>query len=306
MDAAGQDISTLPGIAVFVAAGRAGSFTAAADTLGVTKSAVGKAIARLEQRLGVKLFHRTTRITRLTTDGEAYFAACARALDEIEAAEEAMTSANKIISGQLRINMPVAFGRQVLLPLLLEMSRPHPALTLLLTFTDATIDPLQEDVDLVIRFGALPDTSHVVARRLVSQARIICAAPSYLEQHGAPVSLDDLGRHRAIVGSRNGPPLHWVILEDGVERRLSPARAHQMSDGQAMVDAAVAGLGLCQAPASLVRNHLEDGRLAAVLQDYTAAPVEVHALWPKTVQLSPKVRYVVDQLRAAAARGVLD
>jgi DNA-binding transcriptional LysR family regulator len=301
-----QDVSTLPGIAVFVAAGRAGNFTAAADALGVTKSAVGKTIARLEQRLGVKLFHRTTRITRLTTDGEAYFAACARALDEIEAAEEAMTSANKIISGQLRINMPVAFGRQVLLPLLLEMSRPHPSLMLSLTFTDATIDPLQEDVDLVIRFGALPDTSHLVARRLVSQDRVICAAPSYLDQRGAPATLDDLQRHVAIVGSRNGPPLHWVVSEAGVERRLIPARAHQMSDGQAMVDAAVAGLGLCQTPASLVRAHLQNGRLVSVLQDYTATPVDVHALWPMTVQLSPKVRYVVDQLRSAAARGLLD
>jgi DNA-binding transcriptional LysR family regulator len=301
-----QDIATLPGIAVFVAAGRAGSFTAAADAVGVTKSAIGKSIARLERRLGVKLFHRTTRITRLTTDGEAYFSACARALDEIEAAEEALTSANKIISGQLRVNMPVAFGRQVLLPLLLQMSRPHPSLTLSLTFTDATIDPLQEDVDLVIRFGALPDTSHLVARRLVSQDRVICAAPSYLDRRGEPATLDDLQSHMAIVGSRNGPPLHWVVLEAGMERRFTPAQAHQMSDGQAMVDAAVAGLGLCQAPASLVREHLRAGRLTPVLQAYAAAPVEVHALWPKTVQLSPKVRYVVDQLRDYAASGLLD
>jgi|UPI000690D037 DNA-binding transcriptional LysR family regulator len=301
-----QDIGTLPEIAVFVAAGRAGSFTTAADALGVTKSAVGKSIARLEQRLSVKLFHRTTRITRLTTDGEAYFAACARALDEIEAAEMALTSANRIISGQLRVNMPVAFGRQVLLPLLFEMSRPHPSLTLSLTFTDATIDPLQEDVDLVIRFGALPDTSHLVARRLVSQARVICAAPSYLNRCGEPATLDDLRDHMAIVGCRNGPPLHWVIMEAGVERRITPTLAHQMSDGEAMVDAAVAGLGICQVPASLVRAHLKDGNLLPVLQAYTAAPVEVHALWPKTVQLSPKVRYVVDQLRSAAAAGLLD
>lgn len=301
-----QDAGLLPSIAVFVAAAQAGSFTAAAQQLGVTKSAVGKTIARLEQRLAVKLFHRTTRMTRLTADGEAYFAACSAALDEIDAAEAALTSANQIISGRLRINMPVAFGRQVLLPLLLEITRPHPSLQLSLTFTDATIDPLQEDVDLVIRFGALPDTSHLAARRLVSQARVICAAPSYLEEHGAPQSLEELANHMAIVGARNGPPLHWVVWEGGVERRITLARAHQMSDGQAIVDAALAGLGICQMPASLVRRSLNEGRLVEVLAAYAAPAVEVHALWPKAVQLSPKVRYVVDQLVGCAGRGELD
>jgi DNA-binding transcriptional LysR family regulator len=293
-------------VGVFVAAARAGSFTAAADELGVTKSAIGKAIARLEQRLGLKLFHRTTRVTRLTVDGEAYFAACAAALDEIQAAEGALRSANRIISGRLRVNMPVAFGRQVLLPLLLEMTRPHPALTLSLTFTDATIDPFQEDVDLVIRFGALPDSSHLVARHLVNQPRIICGSPAYFRERGTPRTLDDLREHTGVVGSRNGPPARWLVVADGVEQRVAPPRAHETNDGEAIVDAAVAGLGICQMPASLVRRRLEEGSLVAVLEAYAAAPVEVHALWPKAAQLSPKVRFVVDQLVACASRGLLD
>jgi DNA-binding transcriptional LysR family regulator len=296
----------LSGVAVFVAAARAGSFTAAAEVLGVTKSAVGKAIARLEARLGLKLFHRTTRVTRLTVDGEAYFAACAAALDEIQAAEIALSSANQIISGRLRVNMPVAFGRHVLLPLLLEMTRPHPALTLSLTFTDAMIDPLQEDVDLVIRFGALPDSSHLVARHLVNQPRIICGSPAYFRERGTPRTLEDLREHTGIIGSRNGPPARWSVSVNGVEQRFAPPLAHETNDGEALVEAAAAGLGICQAPASLVRRQLEDGSLIAVLESYAAAPVEVHALWPKTAQLSPKVRFVVDQLVACASRGLLD
>jgi DNA-binding transcriptional LysR family regulator len=300
------EAGTLPSVAVFVAAARAGSFTAAADQLGVTKSAVGKTIARLEARLGVRLFHRTTRVTRLTPDGEAYFSACAAALEEIQAAETALSSAHQIISGRLRVNMPVAFGRQILLPLLLDIARPHPLLTLSLTFTDATIDPLTEDVDLVIRFGALPDSGHIVARHLVTQPRVICAAPDYLRDRGTPRTLDDLSGHRAIVGSRNGPPSRWTVVDQEIEQRIAPPSVHEMNDGEAMVDAAVGGLGLCQVPASLVRRYLQDGSLIAVLADYAPAPVPVNALWPKTAQLSPKVRYVVDQLLAFAARGLLD
>jgi DNA-binding transcriptional LysR family regulator len=304
--AANREDADLSRIAIFVAAARADSFTQAASALGMTKSAVGKAIARLEQRLGLKLFHRTTRVTRLTADGEAYFAVCAAALAEIHAAEEALTSSHQIISGRLRMNMPVAFGRRVLLPLLLQIARPHPALTLSLTFTDEMVDPLQEDIDLAVRFGPLPDTVHLSARRLVSQRRIICVAPSYLATHGAPERLQDMAHHMAIVGSRRGPPMHWVVVEGGVERRLVPPTTHEMNDAEAMVDAAVAGLGLLQMPVSLVREPLQQGLLLPVLEDYAAPPVDVHALWPTSSQLSPKVRHVVDQLATLAAEGAFD
>ena len=297
---------SLEGIPAFVAVARARSFSKAAVELGLTKSAVGKRIARLEARLGLKLIHRTTRVTSLTPDGEAYLAACGAALEEIAAVEAALTSAHKVISGQLRLNMPVAFGRRVLLPILLEISAPHPGLSLSLTFTDTTIDPLGGGADLMIRFGALPDSSHLVARHLGLQDRVICASPNYLRRHGRPRSLADLKAHRAIVGSREGPPSAWVVRDNGVEKRITPPPAHEMSDGEAMVDAALAGFGMVQMPASLVRSHIEEGRLVRVLEDVSPAPVEVHALWPLQAQLSPKVRYVVDQLVAHAAKGRLD
>jgi DNA-binding transcriptional LysR family regulator len=295
----------LAGVSVFVAAAKAGSFTVAAERLGLTKSAVGKAIARLESRLGFKLFHRTTRQTRLTTDGEAYLVACAGAMDEILAAEAALTSGNRILSGRIRIDMPIAFGRRVLLPILLDISRAHPGLQLSLTFTDATTDLLREDVDLAIRFGALKDSSHVVARHLVDQARVIVAAPVYIRARGTPSTIADLRNHLCIVGSPKGPPLTWVVKEGGEVKRITPPATHHVSDGEAMVEAAVAGLGLCQLPISMLRDHLARGALQPVLTDVSTETVEVHAVWPRQAHLSPRVRHVIDRLLAEAACGTL-
>lgn len=291
------------GVAVFVAAARAGNFTQAADRMGLTKSSVGKTIARMEQSLGVKLFHRTTRLTRLTADGEAYLVACTSALDDITAAQAALSSSKQILSGRIHIDMPVAFGRRVLLPALVEITQPHPGLNLSLTFTDATSDLLQDDVDIAIRFGALRDTSHLVARHLATQDRVICASPAYLRAMGEPLHLADVRQHRCIVGTLKGPPLVWAVQEDGTEKRFTPPATHQLTDGEAMVDAAVSGLGLGQFAISLVREHLQAGRLKAVLPTYSSAGVDIHAVWPKRAQLSPRVRYVVDQLVAYASQG---
>jgi DNA-binding transcriptional LysR family regulator len=201
--------------------------------------------------------------------------------------------------------MPVAFGRRVLLPLLLKIIRPHPGLTLALTFTDSLTDPLLDDLDLVIRFGALKDSSHVVARHLVNQERVICAAPDYLRVHGYPETLADIRIHQCIVGSPKGPPMSWVVCDDGKVKLFTPPATHQMGDGEAIVDAAVGGIGICQLPSSLVREHVERLSLVPLLREYSTAPVEVHALWPRQAHLSPRVRYVVDQLVAHAARGEL-
>lgn len=300
-----NDQDPFSGITVFLAAARAGNFTKAGDQLGLTKSAVGKAITRLETRLGFKLFHRTTRLTRLTSDGEAYWAACLSALDEITAAQTALASSHQVLSGRLHIDMPVAFGRRVLLPTLMDIVQPHPGISLTLTFTDATSDLLREDVDLAIRFGRLADSGHLVARRLAQQRRVICASPAYLKRHGEPTSLAALATHRCIVGTPSGPPLAWSV-RTGTEATLyTPHSSHQLSDGAAMVDAAIAGLGLVQLPVSLLRDALLAGQLQEVLPELAGPDVEVHAVWPHRA-LSPRLRYVIDQLLARAAQGCFD
>ncbi len=298
-----QDLDPLAGITVFVTTAHSDNFTQAADRLGLTKSAVGKSIARLENRLGAKLFHRTTRLTRLTADGEAYLAACTSAMQEITAAQATLSSGNPVLKGRVHIDMPVAFGRRVVLPALVQIARPHPGLQLSLTFTDATSDLLADDVDIAIRFGALKDTGHLVARRLATQPRVICASPGYLREHGEPTHLAEIAGHRCVVGALRGPPMVWFVRDQGVEKRITPPATHQISDGEAMVDAALQGLGLAQLPISMVRDQVGDGRLRLVLHQYAGSQIDIHAIWPQRAHLSPRVRYIVDGLVACAAQG---
>lgn len=301
-----NDPDPFAGVSLFVVAAQAGSFTKAAERLGLTKSAVGKAVTRLEDRLGFKLFHRTTRLMRLTADGEAYLAACVSAMDEIVAARTALSSNSQVLSGRLHIDMPVAFGRRVLLPVLMDIVRPHPGISLTLTFTDATSDLLREDVDLAIRFGAVGNSGHLVARHLATQQRVICASPGYLHEHGVPQTLMDVRDHRCVVGTSHGPPMVWSVLEEGVEKTYTPPATHQLSDGEAMVEAAAAGLGLVQLPLSMVRDKINAGGLVAILPGCSGPGVEIHAVWPHRGQLSARLRFVVDQLVGHAARGGLN
>jgi DNA-binding transcriptional LysR family regulator len=300
------EADSLSGLVAFVTAIRTGSFTQAADRLGLTKSAVGKSVTRLEARLGVKLLHRSTRQLKLTVEGELYFQACAKALDDIAEAEAQISPVNGAIRGRVHVDMPVAFGRRVLLPILLDIARPHPALTLTMSFNDATINPLTDQVDVIVRFGDVGDSPQLVARRLSSQARVLCASPAYLAEHGTPQGIDDLMRHRCIVGSSHGPPTSWALNDGERLVRVTPPATHQFNDGEAMVDAAVAGFGICQMPASLVRQHINRGRLLPVLAAHCRTPVDVHVMWLRKATLSPRVRYVVDQLIARGEAGELD
>ncbi|MGK5078709.1 LysR substrate-binding domain-containing protein [Janthinobacterium sp. HLX7-2] len=299
-------IESLSGIATFVAAARASSFTEAGERLGISKSAVGKAVSRLEERLGVKLFHRTTRRLSLTADGEAYFAVCAQALEEISEAEGNLGNRLMEPAGRLRVDMPAAFGRSVMMPILLEVGKAYPALQLTLTFTDHVIDLVEEGVDLAIRFGSLEDSSDLVARKLTSHRWVICATPEYLRKHGTPRTPADIAAHRCIVGYRRGRPLAWHLIDDGVATRFAPPPTYQISDGEAMMDAALAGMGLCQMPLVLFRPHIEALQLVTVLDAYTTQDVDVHAVWPRTSHLRPKVRHLVDKLLALAQQGKLD
>ncbi len=301
-----SDLESLSGLEAFVAAVRTGSFTQAAERLGLTKSAVGKSVTRLETRLGVKLLHRSTRQLKLTGEGELYFQVCAKALDDIAEAEAQISPVNGAIRGRVHVDMPVAFGRRVLLPILLDIARPHPALTLTMSFNDATTNPLTDQVDVIVRFGHVGDSAQLVARRLSSQARVLCASPTYLAQQGTPQTIDDLMRHRCIVGSHHGPPTSWALNDGERMVRVTPPATHQFNDGEAMVDAALAGFGICQMPASLVRQHIVRGALVPVLAAHCRTRVDLHVLWLQKATLSPRVRYVVDQLIARGAAGELD
>lgn len=295
----------LAGIEAFVEVARYLSFTEAALRLGLTKSAVGKSISRLETRLGAKLIHRSTRRLVLTADGEAFVTVARRALEDIGAAESFLSGGNRDIAGRLRIDAPAAWGRQVLLPLLAGITRDHPRLLLSMSFTDRIIDPVEERVDLVIRFGETPDTHGLMTRKLAEQRAPFVASPAYLASNGVPLAPGDLHRHACITGLRRSGPAGYRIMRGGVVDRLPVLATHEIGDGSAVVDAAIAGLGIAQMPLSLVAQALASGALVEVLPAFGTAPVGIYALWPETRHLLARVRHVVDTLAAQGQLGLL-
>jgi DNA-binding transcriptional LysR family regulator len=300
-------VDQLNGVIAFVHSAEALSFTAAAAKLGITKSAVGKSVTKLEERLGIKLLHRSTRSLSLTPDGEAYFASVRQALGEIEAAETTLLSKSQAISGRLRIDSPAAFGREILMPLLLDFARQYPGLTLSLSFSDKIVDPVEEGVDLTVRFGETRDCTGLISKKLTEQPSVVVAAPSYLEIRGTPKCIADLQHHDCIGGFGRENSASWRIKNaDGTPIRYSPPITHQFGDGEAIVAATLAGLGICQMPGSLVRAYLASGALVSILEDVADVPISVYAVWPVTRHLLPRVRTVVDFLAERGRLGALD
>jgi DNA-binding transcriptional LysR family regulator len=287
----------LNGVGVFVAVVEAGSFAVAAQRLAVTRSAVAKTIARLEQRLKVRLFNRTTRKQSLTQNGHAYYERCVRALAELEAAEECIESGRTAPTGKLRVTMPVLFGRRCVAPLLLALSERHPELQLEMSFSDRVVDLVEEGFDLAIRVGTLPDSSQLVARRLGMQRMGICAAPAYLDRHGRPSSASDLNGHLRLAYLSAGRATAWRVHDRDGEVVLPQVKTRLgFDDLQAIADAAIAGAGLAWLPCWMIGPELKTGRLELVVSSEHVPGTEIHALWPRMSHLPMKVRVAVDAL----------
>jgi len=292
MDAAG-----LQGVVAFVNAVEAGSFTGAGERLHVTKSAIGKSVAQLEQRLGVRLLNRTTRSLSPTSEGMSYYEACVRALAEIEAGQALLASRRQVPSGKLRIDVPLAFGRRCVAPVLFDISSRFPDLTIEISFNDRRVDLIEEGIDLAVRMGELEDSSSLAARRIYAQHSAICASPAYLERHGRPQSVDDLARHSVIGYGREGVVRPWAIRDGaGHLTTFVPKARLVLGHGEPMLDAALAGCGIAFLPTWLAGQSLRRGALETVLSDYLVEHIVVHAVWPVTRALTPKVRVVIDAL----------
>ncbi|OIR03309.1 HTH-type transcriptional regulator DmlR [mine drainage metagenome] len=289
----------LKGISAFVEAVEAGSFALAAERMRLTRSAVGKSIARLEQRLGVRLFQRTTRSQSLTEDGHAYYERCVRALAELDAGALALDSGKSEPVGRLRVSVPVLFGRHCVAPVLLALGSQYPKLVIEISFNDHVVDMVEEGYDLAVRIGKLPDSSTLVARRLGTQRMVICASPSYLSQHGIPTSIEDLSKHVGIAYGRSGRITPWVVKESAGQELNPQVDIRLMFDDlQAITDAAVAGLGLAWLPCWLMAKHARAGELEMVLNCDNVLPAEIYAVWPQSHYLPTKTRTAIDALAA--------
>lgn len=291
------------GLAAFVTTARTGSFTAAAAHLGVTSSAIGKAVSRLEAKLGAKLLHRTTRRLTLTHEGQAYFAACSRIIEALDEAESGIATGHENPAGTIRLNLPAAFGRRHVMPALMDLATRHPRLDLSVMFTERTTDIVNEGVDLAVRIGILGNDADLTAKRLGTQRLLICASPAYIAAHGAPASAEELTERDCIIGWRRVPRPTWLLKD--ARGAVVPHEIHvrhEFSDGEAMVQAVLGGGGLCQLPTWLIAEELAAGALVPVLGECAGAEMPIHALWPASRYLQPKLRVVIDALTETASK----
>lgn len=288
---------SLGGIAAFVQAVQSGNFSAAAQRLHLSRSAIGKAVARLEEQLGVPLFQRTTRSQKLTAEGELFYQRCLRILAELEGAEDELARGRQSPRGRLRLSIPVLLGRRCLAPILLELAERWPDLQFELSFNDRKVDLLEEGIDLAIRSGSLVDTPGLRARPLGEHLMVVCAAPAWLARHGTPGTLDQLAMLPAILYGRNVQGASWAFQDaKGTFREVRPLVRLLLDDLDAMLLAACRGLGVTRLPSWLVDTALREGELVALSFAERAQPIAIQAVWPDTRQLPFRVRLVLDEL----------
>ncbi len=287
-----QDLRTL---AIFVKVAERLSFVRAAADLGITQSGVSNAISRLEDQIGTPLLARTTRRVSLTEHGAAYFERCRQALAELEEAELVLKNAQLKPSGNLRIDMPVSFGRLKVVPLLGPFQARYPDISLRVTFNDRYIDHIEESVDVSVRFGNLQDSS-LIARRLGVAQLSVVGAPRYFAKFGEPKKPEDLAGHNclAFIFRDTRIAREWRFAQAGGETALPVQGTMSLSDGAAVCDAARDGYGLAQLQDFFIDALIARGQLVAVLEKFKPQPQPIWLVYPRARHLTPTVRAFVD------------
>ena len=289
-------MARLEDIQAFMRVVEAGSISAAAERLGIAKSAVSRRLSDLEKHLGVQLLRRTTRRLNLTDTGRGFYDRCQRILADLEEAEAAVSEAHGTLQGRLRVAAPLSFGVRHLGPAIAEFMQRHPQVQFDLDFNDRQVDLLAEDIDVAIRIARLEDSS-LIARRLWTSRLVLCASPGYLREHGTPATPAELATHQGLVYS-NAPDPTLLLLHgaDGQEHRVRLQERLRSNSGDFLCQAAVAGAGLLLSPSFIVYEALRRGELVTVLPDCTHEELNAYALYPQTRHLSQRVRAFVDFL----------
>lgn len=286
----------LNGLLAFVKTADLGSFVAAGRSLEISASAVGKGVARLEQQLGVRLMQRSTRRIQLTDEGRLFHERCRRILDDLDDAQAMLSHVKEVPRGRLRVSAPIV-GYHFLLPMIPDFLARYPEVELDINFSDRAVDLIDEGVDVAILSGDLPD-SRLVSRPLGRFRLLLCASRSYLQRHGTPLTVRDLGQHAAVRFRHpdSGKILDWPMLQAGIFAETHLRTILACNNMEAIFGATVRGLGIACMPDFQVREALADGRLQSVLDEELYASGQFKALWPSNRHLSPKVRVFVDHL----------
>jgi len=272
------------------------TITAAAERLGLAKSAVSRRLSELEDDLGVELFHRTTRKLTLTDSGRGFYQRSIRILADLNEAQDAVSQAHHELNGQLRIAAPFSFGMLHLGPAIIEFQQRHPKIKFDIDFNDRQIDLIQEGFDLGIRIADLKDSS-LIARKLASVSTVVCASPDYLKTHGTPTTPEDLAEHPCITYSYLDYPNQWTFVDlQGQIQTITVPKLMQVNNGDFMRRAAIADLGVLRQPTFIAYESIAKGELIPILEDYTIPSINAYAIYPPTRHLSQRVRTFIDFL----------
>ena len=271
-------------------------FSAASSGLGLTPSAVSKLVTRLETRLGVRLLQRTTRALNLTAEGEVFYAAARRILAEIETLESQVSGQGGTPQGLLRVTTSLAFSTHQLTPVLPGFLARYPQVRLELLPTDRVVDMVEEGMHVALRIGRLADTSFM-ARKIGEDRRLICAAPSYLAQHGTPRRPEDLARHDCILSRERAALNRWQFRVDGEIRTIDVTGRLAVDEGELQMQLAIQGLGIVRLTRLTVAQAVRSGALVPLLDAFSADdPVAIHAVYPHRRHLAPRVTAFVNFL----------
>ena len=283
-------------IVVFVRVVEARSFVAAAQTLGMSPSAISKAVSRLEERLGARLLNRTTRSLSLTDHGTTFYERSREALLQLDHAESEIAESRGVARGRLRVDVPVSLGRKIIVPALPRFIQQYPELTVQMSMNDRVLDLVQEGIDAALRVGSLSDSS-LIARRVGQLRGVTCASPEFIDRVGLPKAPADLNPEHCIAMFKLGTnqPREWLFRKEGIEHTVQPSAPLSFSDPESAVAAAVSGAGFVRALDFTVEAQVASGLLQPVLEDWNEGawwPVSV--VYPQHRQPTAKIRAFID------------
>jgi DNA-binding transcriptional LysR family regulator len=294
--------ANLNDILVYLAIVDAGSFVAGGQAMGLTRSAAGKAVARLEDRLGVRLLNRTTRTLNLTDEGRIFYDRGLQIVRAIEDAEASVAQQGGKPKGLLRLTVPDAFGRLVVLPLLKQYLADWPDIQVEVSFSDRVADLFEEGFDLAVRIGVTSSDNRLVSRVVAKYRALLCAAPSYLAERGEPSSIEQLSRHDCLFFSSRAQKQSWRLRDvANAWTKVHGQSRLRLDSGEAIRDAALAGLGIGLLPEFLIAADIEAGRLCHVLPDAETDEVKIITVYPTKRFLEPRVRHFIDLMVAKLA-----
>lgn len=285
----------LNNIAIYARVAETRSFSAAGEQLDLSASAVSKAVSRLEEELGIRLLHRTTRSVTPTIEGAEFLERCRSILADINEAESSVSGVMGKPQGKLRIVLPVALGHRIIVPALWKLAHEHPQLMFDCELTDRVPDLLYEGLDCAVLIGPVAD-QRLVARKLCHLRFFPCASPAYLAEHGTPETPDDLDAHRclAFVLPQSGKYREWQFQRDGIVFTKSVAGPVNVNHGLSMLEAAIAGEGIAMLSSFMLDEALQTGKLKLLLREYATQGPPVWLVYPERRNLATKVRLFAD------------